>query len=489
MSRRRALRGLLSAVAAVLALAAGAAGVQAADDLGPAPCPGPIGFGCLPAGLPGGLPNPFPTLRPSPVPTPTAQPSLPPAPGPVPAPGPALPTDVGFHALQQQVAAGASWFLPQLFPMLTAPAGDSNWFLELYRRMENIGALLLLLFLVLGLATALIQRDLVLLLKVPFLYLPIAIGVTIAAIQLTQLLMAVVDGFTVYMLQGIGDDLGAALSHASAVLAAAAAGTALTGSMEAAVLLVAGTILLAALGIVLELLARTAAIYVCLAFVPVTVACLLWPKLAQLPKLLVEVLVGLILLKWVVAVVLALAVKAFEANPFTMGPQGDPGFITIVMGAVMLVIAAVGSPLTLIKAIPFVEGQVVGHWSGQARRMVVGAAAMRRIDPKRLQDAVKAPASAAGRISLPVKGSQGQQQPRIMVLPKGAQIFVRSPRPAQASQQAAQPRPTKQARPPRQQPEKPKPPPPGQPWGRPPAKPQPPPTPAGGYASPPGGRS
>jgi hypothetical protein len=357
----------------------------------------------------------------------------------VPAPGVGIPTDVGFGALAQKVDASASWFLPQLFPMLTASAGDSNWFLELYRRMENIGALLLLLFLVLGLVTALIQRDLWLMLKVPFLYLPVAIGITILAIQVTQLLMAVVDGFTVYMLQGIGDDLGAAFTHAAAILAAAAAGTALTGQLEAAALLVAGTILVAAVGIMLELLARTAAIYVCMAFVPVTVACLLWPKLSSLPKLLVEVLIGLILLKWVVAVVLVLAVKALEANPFTMGPQGDPGFVTIVMGAVMLVIAAIGSPLTLIKAIPFVEGQVVGHWSGQMRRAVVSAAAIRRLDPKRLQGSVTAP---VGRVALPVRASQsGAGQPRVMLLPRGAQLFVRTPRPAPAAEDGSRPTP------------------------------------------------
>jgi len=424
MSPRRAICRLLPVVLAVAALAAGVAAVQAADATGP--CPGPIGLACGPLPLPTGIaiPTPRPTA------TPTANPGPTPLPGPVPgpAPGVGIPTDVGFDALAQKVYAGAAWFLPQLFPMLSAPAGDSNWFWELYRRMENIGALLLLLFLVLGLVTALIQRDLWLMLKVPFLYLPVAIGVTIIAIQLTQLLMAVVDGFTVYMLQGTGDDLEAALSHAGAILAAAAAGTALTGQLTAAALLVASTVLLAAIGVMLELLARTAAIYVCLVFVPVTVACLLWPKLASLPKLLIEVLVGLVLLKWVVAVVLVLAVKALEANPFTMGPQGDPGFVTILMGAVMLVIAAVGSPLTLIKAIPFLEGQVVGHWSGQMRRAVISAAAIRRLDPRRLQNGPKVP---AGRVTLPVRSSQGRAgRDTIMVLRRGAQLVVRTPRSA-----------------------------------------------------------
>jgi hypothetical protein len=431
MSPRSAVRRLLPVVLAVAALAAGG-DVQAAGSMLPGPCPGPIGLGCAPVPVPTGIPIPGPTPRPSPTVQPGPTPI--PGPGPVPGPGIGIPTDVGFGALAQKVYAGAGWFLPQVFPMLMAPAGDSNWFLELYRRMENIGALLLLLFLVLGLITALIQRDLMLMLKVPFLYLPVAIGVTIVAIQLTQLLMAVVDGWTLYMLQGIGDDAAAGLAHAAVVLTAAgagaAAGTALAGQGMAGGLAVAVAILLAAIGILLELLARTAAIYVCLAFVPVTVACLLWPKLAHLPKLLVEVLVGLILLKWVVAVGLALAAKALEANPFTMGPQGDPGFVTIVMAAAMLAFAA-ASPITLVKVIPWVEGQVVGHWGSQMRRMVVATAVMRRIDPKRLQDAAEKAKAAGGRATLPVKSAQGQ--PRIMVLPRGSQIFVRSPRPAPAA--------------------------------------------------------
>ncbi len=429
MPRRRLVRRPLPVVLAVAALAASVGAAQAAPEPLPVPCPGVVGVGCGPVPLPTGIPLPGPSPKPSP--TPTLQPPGP-TPPPMPAPGVGVPTDVGFDALAQKVYAGGSWFLPQLFPMLTAPVGDSNWFMELYRRMENIGALLLLLFLVLGLATALIQRDLGLMLKVPFLYLPVAIGVTLIAIQLTQVLMAIVDGFTTYMLQGIGDDLAAALSHAGAVLAAAAAGAVLAGAPAAVAMVVGATIVLAALGIALELLARTAAIYVCLAFLPVTVACLLWPKLAQLPKLLVEILVGLILLKWVVAVALVLAVKAFEANPFTMAPQGDPGFVTIAMGAVMLVIAAVGSPLVLVKAIPFVEGQVVSHWSGQMRRAVVSAVALRRIDPSRLQRALKEAQGTAGQGALPVKSSQGQ--PRTLVLPRGAQVFVRSPRPAEASE-------------------------------------------------------
>src|SRR2546430_647704 len=142
MSRRRLLVRLLAVALAVVALAAGGAEVEAAGDVLPGPCPGLMQVGCVPLPAPSGIRLPGPPPRPSPAPSPTAEPGPTPVPGPVPAPGPAFPTDVGFSALTAKVYAGASWFLPQVFPMLTAPVGDSNWFLELYRRMENIGALL-----------------------------------------------------------------------------------------------------------------------------------------------------------------------------------------------------------------------------------------------------------------------------------------------------------------------------------------------------------
>lgn len=412
MSPRDAVRRMLPPVLAAAAFACSASPALAAP--GPGVCPGPVIVGCVPGPLPTGLPGPQPS------PTPTAAP----VPGPAPAPAPVgIPIDFGFTALAQKVFAGGAWFTPQLYPMLSASVGgDANWFQELYRRMENIGALLLLLFLVAGVITALIERNPMLMLKVPFLYLPLAIGATVLAIQLTQTLMAVVDGFTLYMLQGLGDDLSGLLTHLGAVLAAAAAGTALSGQGLAVFAIVVSALVFGLIGIMLELLARTAAIYVCLAFLPVTVACLLWPKLAHLPRLLAEILVGLVLLKWVVAVVLVLGAKAFAANPFTMGPQGDPGFVSIVMGAAMVLIA-VTSPLALVKVIPWVEGRVVGSWSGRVRAT---AAAATRIHPAFYQAALGR--GAAERLRLPVKSGSGQ--PGVMVLPAGSRVFVRSPRPA-----------------------------------------------------------
>src|SRR5256885_186430 len=99
----------------------------------PGICPGPVIVACVPNPVPTGVPGPRPS------PTPTAEPG---GPGPAPAPAPVgIPTDFGFPALAQKIYAGGAWFTPQLYPMLSASIGDSNWFQELYRRMENIGAL------------------------------------------------------------------------------------------------------------------------------------------------------------------------------------------------------------------------------------------------------------------------------------------------------------------------------------------------------------
>src|SRR5439155_24277067 len=101
MSRRRARRRLLAVGLVVAATAAGAAGVRAAGEALPGPCPGVVGFGCPPVGVPSGISLPGPSPRPSSSPTELPGPT--PLPGPVPAPGVNIPTDVGFSALKQQV--------------------------------------------------------------------------------------------------------------------------------------------------------------------------------------------------------------------------------------------------------------------------------------------------------------------------------------------------------------------------------------------------
>jgi hypothetical protein len=279
-------------------------------------------------------------------------------------------TDFGIGAMTKWVYNGGAWLGPKLYPLLTAPIGPTDWFGPLYQHMVNIGFLLLLLFTVLGLGSAILRRDFFLLVKVPFWYGPIAMFVTTLAITFTQLLEAITDGFTLYMLQaGMGDHLAALLTHAAAVFGTAGAGLLFAGPESFVAFLAALTIIGGFLLLLLELIARQVAMYACLLFIPVTIVCLVWPPVVSIAKLMLEVLVGLITLKFVVAAVLALGATMLSASPAAMGPLGDAGFVTIVMGAVVLLAAVVGGPVFLAKAIPFAEHQAVTHWSAPPRQM------------------------------------------------------------------------------------------------------------------------
>ncbi|PZS33209.1 MAG: hypothetical protein DLM58_08200 [Pseudonocardiales bacterium] len=398
------------------------------------PCPLPITAGCItlpvPVPTPGaGRPQPFAT--PTPTVRPTAQPTASPGQGQPPAPAPGqIPTDFGIQAMTHWVYNGGSWLAPQIYPMLTAPVGPTDWFGPLYQHMVNIGFLLLLLFTVLGVGCAILRRDLVLLVKVPCWYVPISMFVTALAVLFTQLLERITDGFTDYMLQGgFGDHLSTLLIRGGALLGAAVAGGVFAGS-ESFIAFVAVLTFIAGLALALvELIARTVAIYACLLFVPVTVVCLVWPPVARIARLMLEVIVGLIVLKFIVAAVLALSAAMLAANPVSMGPQGDPGVITIVMGAVVLLTGVLGGPFMLAKAIPFAEHQAALHWTNQPRRLAdrVGLTNIRQLHTAYL-----------GRFGNQESRDKLAQGGRLqLVLPKGSRVYVRSPKALEPQGRAA----------------------------------------------------
>jgi hypothetical protein len=416
MSARTGVFAALTAVTALLVLSGPALA---------APCPLP---NCVPVPvpvptppipvLPSAQPQPFATATPSPGVTPS--PAVSPVPGTAPAAG-QIPTDFGIQAMTHWVYNGGSWLAPKLYPLLTAPAGRTEWFGPLYQHMENIGFLLLLLFTVLGLGSAILRKDLVLLVKVPCWYGPISMFVTALAITFTQLLSAIVDGFSLYMLQaGPGDNLSTLLSRTATILAAAGAGIAF-GGLESFVVFMAALALIGGLLLaLLELAARQIAMYACLLFIPVTIVCLVWPPLVRIAKLMLEVLVGLIVLKLIIAAVLALAAAFLTADPTVLGPLGDPGFVTIVMGAIVVLAAVLGGPFFLSRAIPFAEHQAAAHWTAQPRRMGgrMGLTNVRAMHTA----ALKKWGSQETREKL-AQGGRTQ-----LILPQGSTVFVRSPK-------------------------------------------------------------
>ncbi len=122
-----------------------------------------------------------------------------------------------------------------------------------------------------------------------------------------------------------------------------------------------------------ELLVREAAVYVAVLFLPLGLASLVWPAISHWCRRLVDTLVALILSKFVIVAILALAAGAIASG-------GGTGFAPVLAGGALLLLAAF-TPFTLLRLVPAVEAGAVHQLEGSRQRVQ--------------QAAVPAPRSAA----------------------------------------------------------------------------------------------
>ncbi len=422
MSRTRlAAAGMLAVTLGLLVVGLNLRPASAAGPLPPAPPP-PVDclVNCV---LPGPTPVQF-QPNPSPTPRPTAQPSPGPTQPPAPVPGVGeLPHDFGIKALVEWIYGGVHWGLPQLPSIIAQPIQPADWFWPLYQRMETIAVWLMLLFLVIGATAAMVRQDIVLLFRVPFIDLPVACLLTAGAVVLVQQLMLITDNLTLYMLQATGGGLDSLMKNTAAVFAPAETGLLLLGPESVIAFGLAMVMLLAFIGILLELLARLALIYIVVAFVPLALAARLWPRLAHIAATLAEILIGTIFVKFLVVTILVIGAAMLNAGVTKMGPQGEPGIVTALAGAMVLV-AGLLSPLGLARIIPagtHAIGQLSGQWRGYAGTVVRSPVVGGRM-PTRIGGGDRTMLKVAG------NGRGGA-----VAFPAGTTVIVRTPKSASAA--------------------------------------------------------
>ena len=265
-------------------------------------------------------------------------------------------------AMTSWVADTAQWILGRVVTFIdnsTSPTLDAGWFTERYRFMVGLGALILVPMLLAATIRAVITQDLSQLARSFFVYLPAAILGTLAAVTITQALLAATDSLSAEVGQSIAgdaseifDSVGSALSKSVGVTNPSMPSFAV---FFAALLLIVGSFF-----VWLELLIRSAAVTVAMFFLPMILAGLVWPAAMRWTKRLIEILVALILSKFVVVAVISLATAAL-ADP------GGGGFGTVMGGAALMLMAAF-SPFALLKLMPMVEGAAIEHLGGMGRR-------------------------------------------------------------------------------------------------------------------------
>lgn len=253
---------------------------------------------------------------------------------------------VGLAALVAWVVDGARTAVHDMGKVInetSAPQLGSVWFSSTYWRIAAVSALLTLPFLFAAAVQALVRSDLSLLARAAFGHLPMAlVGVGIAA-PLTMLLLSGTDELcSLVWSPSSSDGLTKLFAGGGTVIGAVA----LAGSPFLAFLLCLFTAA-AAILVWLELAMREAAVYIVVLLLPVAFAALVWPARRVWALRVVEILVALILSKFVIVAVLGLGGAALDQ-------AGAHGLSAMLAGMVLVLLAAM-APWAVLRLVPLAE--------------------------------------------------------------------------------------------------------------------------------------
>jgi hypothetical protein len=275
--------------------------------------------------------------------------------------------DTVLDAIGSWVSNGAVWLLGQIGAVLGATTSidlGASWFTAHYETMAALAGVVVLPLLLLGIIQSVYRQSGSMLVRSVLLNVPLAILLTAIAVKLVQIGLSVTDAMSTAVAHGAGLDTG---NFMASVVTDLDSGS--SSGTPAFVLFLGGiVVVIGAVLVWIELLVRSAAVYVAVLFLPLALASLAWPAIAHWCRRLVDTLVALVLGKFVIVSVLSLAAGALAGGSAAGGggPAGG-GFAAVLGGAALLLLAAF-APWALFRLIPFMEAGAVGHLEGLGRR-------------------------------------------------------------------------------------------------------------------------
>ena len=260
-----------------------------------------------------------------------------------------------FRQATEWVAQGAGWLVGRVGGLIdtsTTPRLQSRWFEGQYAQMGLLATALALPLLFLAVIQAALARNTALITRA-LAAIPVAFVLTGVAVAIVAALLGVTDWACQAISEQAGPNsrdffgdvakaFGTITDDGGPAGAAPALFVALLASIFAA---------LAALAVWVELLIRSAGIYVCVLFFPVGLVARIWPKLEKWATRLAEALTALILSKFVIVAVLSVAAAAVADS------RASEGFNGVLAAGALLVFAAF-APLLLFRLVQFADPQI-----------------------------------------------------------------------------------------------------------------------------------
>jgi hypothetical protein len=266
------------------------------------------------------------------------------------------------------LAESASWMIGHVALLIMHPAQmvsaagqvrlqSQGWFFAQYRMMLQLVALVVLPLLLAATIGPVLRQDLRRLARVWGIGLPLALLTGLFGTQLTQVALAATDGLCQAVVAADGFRVRGSLDSLAKGIVTPGAPQLVAGVIS--LLLIVGAVLLW-----LEMVLRTAAIYIAAFFMPLALACYVWPATAGIAKRALELLSALIVSKFVIVATLTLGLSALDIS----APPDSP----VVGGAILLL--AGFAPFCLLRLAPVVETAAVAHLEGMSRRPARAAA-------------------------------------------------------------------------------------------------------------------
>ena len=272
-----------------------------------------------------------------------------------------------FSALSTWLASGGVALVDHVLGLLKTttailPAGSgskgSSWFAGEEEVMLGLMAFVILPMLLVATVAAVARQDLARLGRTWLVALPVSIVSAFVGVGVTRGALKLTDSLSAAILARV--DVSKLIGHAVGAVVTHDAGNIAGGSV--AILFIASLAIVAGILLWLELVVRSAAIYVALLFLPLALSGLVWPSTSHMARRLVQMLVALILSKFVVAAVLALGAQAVSGG----GGEGA-------LAGVAVLLLAGFAPFTLLRMAPVVEAAAMAHLEGLSRRPFYGA--------------------------------------------------------------------------------------------------------------------
>ena len=270
--------------------------------------------------------------------------------------------DSALRSFTAAVSNAGTWFLNKVGGLIngtTSPnVANANWFGSQYRVMLALAVVIALPILLVSVAQAIVRVDAMQAIRSAFVYLPIAAIFSAVGPALAQILIDSSDWMSTAISHDAAANAQKFMTDTGSWLGAIGAGTVNPAAPVFAVLLGAIVVVLGAFSIWLELLLRSAAIYVSVLFLPLAFAAMVWPAGWRWCRRLIEFLLAIIFAKVFIVAIIDMAASGLSAGGLASKFEG------VLAGGALLLMAAF-TPIALLRLIPLAEAAVIS--AGQSR--------------------------------------------------------------------------------------------------------------------------